>query len=157
MANHCSVKTKKLMSAKKISDLLADLNMRCFKGNLHIEYYKGENGSWGPDVWDLEYLSIGQSFGTRVCWLNSNRSFEIRHGGGGDFIWWVDNVITNEVAVVFNGIISDDGVEEKWPGVPNKYDSFKKYLYNMWKHIKEPKLKPFLDEMMSMVPPEFRF
>lgn len=134
MANHGYVKTRKLMTPEKISELLAELNVSHFKGLLKFEYSNesGNPSAWGPHVWLVRYIGKGlENEIIRVFWLNTKRSFEIRHGGGSNFYWWIDSVIINEVALKFDGTISDDGCGDKWKGKPNYCREFIEFQKKM--------------------------
>jgi hypothetical protein len=158
MANHCRVKTKKKMTPAGILRVFRDLNATILKGNLGIvfpDYVDGVEDD--PNTWQVVYLSDRKEWVRRMCWLNSSRSFELRHSsGGGHFAWWIATVITNEVAVRFDGVIEDDGVDEKWPGVPNKYDRFDDYLKDMLSCIPKKHRKEMLTLYKKLAPPEFR-
>lgn len=159
MANHGFVKTRKKLTVENISQLLDELNKTHFKSGFKIEYHKGDEHSWGPHVWMLKYPSKDHDgdWGTRVCWLNTSRSFEMRHGGGGDFIWWADTLILDTIAVRFDGKVNDEGCEGKWPGTPDKISTFAKYMQRRWDHVKNPDTKKFLlESTLELTPPEFR-
>lgn len=160
MANHAYVTTKKKMTPALITEMLNRLNQERFRGILKIEYSDetGNKSAWGPHVWLIKIGENGE-FGSRVCWLNTGRKFEIRHGGGGDFIWWVDISICNEIAVLFNGKISDDGGDGKWDGAPNKYKTWADHFARIHKLALErhKDTLPFFKQMFNEeVPPEFQ-
>lgn len=120
MANHGFVKTKRFMNFDRVQNLLEDLNLRLFNNKLQIEsFFQKEKPNIG---WNVKY----EDYGSLSFWLNSFRFFEIRHSSNG-FMWWIDSVILNEIAVCFNGIISDEGVSEKWYGTRNKHNDFWKF------------------------------
>ena len=138
MANHANVYTARKMTPEKITELIEGLNHRIFKDLLIVRYEKGDvnEGSLGNHMWFItvkggEHEYKGQTnhrFGQRVCWLNRSRHFEMRHGGGGNFIWWVDSAIMNEIALRFKGRwIDDSGCDDEY-GTEGKYDVFKDYL-----------------------------
>lgn len=159
MANHGWVKTRRQIKPEQITAILNDLNESLFKGNLQIEYHIStpENPSWGPHTWLLTYLSEGQEWMTRVCWLETKHHFEMRHGGGSRFAWWIDTAILNEVAVRFNGTIGDDGHGDQWKGVANKFNSFSEYMELSWDHVKDAKLKKEIIKLeCEFVPKEFQ-
>jgi hypothetical protein len=96
-------------------------------------YYDDEPGWFITIKGESEYQS-------RQCWLNSRRSFEIRHGGGSDFIWWVDQRIQDEISKVFDGRVKDDGgsgydevlttwgMADSYPEhIKNRIESYKKW------------------------------
>jgi hypothetical protein len=128
MANHGYVITKKPMTPERVTEVLETLNKRVFKGMMKIEYSNcvGDDSAWGDHVW----LVTQGEYVRRVCWLNSKRSFELRHGGD-DFEWWWDNAVTNEIACEFNGTVGDDACEGKTPGVPGEYDDPKEYCLRL--------------------------
>ena len=130
MANHGWVKSKKVIPPELVSEILDELNKKLFKGNLQIEYSIStpESPGYGEHTWVLRYVSEEKEWASRVCWLDTPKKFEMRHGGGSKFAWWIDTAILNEVAVRTNGTIYDDGDDEKSKGVPNKFDTFKSYL-----------------------------
>ena len=143
------------MTPKAISQLLDELNKTHFKGGFKIEYHKGDKNSWGPHVWMLKYPSKENNvdWGSRICWLNTSRSFEMRHGGGSDFIWWVDSLILANIAVYFNGRISDDALEGTWSGKPDEINTFTKYMQRRVNHIKNQNW--LLQLTLEVTPPEF--
>ena len=175
MANHAYVKTRKKMTPEAVTELLDRLNQTIFKGCLQVKYSKAKPGdnSWGPHVWVLTAVDDkGEEVGSRVCWLNTERSFEIRHGGGGNFIWWIDCAVCNEVAITFNGTWKDDGSEMKEKGTPGKYSRFRAFQRRMtghfWGRRNAPKDKPWNAKLEILelwgrmqleeksIPPQFR-
>lgn len=154
------------MSPEKISQMLDELNDSHFRGVLGYEYSehpKEDTSVWGPYIWMLRY--DGPKYGwfqpgqvLRPTWLNTRRSWEIRHsGGGGNFVWWIDSVVTNEVAVRFDGTISDEGVGNKWKGEPGKYKNFQEFQEMMTRHVKDETTKRWLyqQEQELFVPEAF--
>ena len=100
IANHSNVFTKKHITGPKITALLNHLNETVLFGVLIIS----------PSVDETEWhITIVDTRDYRVCWLNSRRHFEIRHGGGSDFIWWIDHLIQDAISKEFNGRVKDDG------------------------------------------------
>lgn len=161
MANHAYVKSATPIEANLIASLLGDLNERLFKRCLRIDYHESDDSSaWGPHCWVLTFVSAedGQEYAGRVCWLNPDGSFEIRHGGGSNFAWWIDHAITNEVAVRTNSAIEDDcDMDLKVPGVPDRYASFGAYACGFFQHVKTAEQRgKILADAASWIPPEFR-
>lgn len=158
MANHGYVKTRKAMPAAEISQLIADLNTSLFRGVLNIDYSAsdGTDGAYGPHTWVLAYRARNIDWVRRVCWLESPTHFEMRHGGGSRLAWWMDTAILNEVAVRFDGDITDDGNEGKWQGVPDKYNKFSDYMDLTVQHVKDSALRAEILRMeMLMIPEEW--
>lgn len=159
MANHGWVKTRKKMKPEQISAMLNELNESLFKGNLEIDYHLSTltEPGWGEHTWELTYKSENKEWMHRVCWLETSRHFEMRHGGGSYFAWWIDTLILNEVAVRFNGTIYDDGGGEKTKGVPNKFNCLKEFMNSMLPYVKDENVKKQLMKFeYELVPPEFK-
>lgn len=98
--------------------------------------------------------------------MDSGRKLTMRHGGGSDFAWWLDAAILNEVSVVYDGIISDEGISDKWKGEPEKYDDWPTYrnllkcdLYNKPPEMSAEQFQGILALMREWdaktIPPEF--
>ncbi len=147
MANHCYVKTKKKMTPELISGVLNNLNVNIFKNNLQIEYAIGDKNSWGPHLWFVDYQSPIDNikYAERVMWLKTSCHFELRHGGGGEFAWWMDHVITNQLALKFNGTITDDGLGDQEIEI-------KVGNYDLLEYLNKSKNKSLLE----FIPQEFR-
>lgn len=158
MANHGWVKTRKVVTDEKINEMFADLNTRVFNGKLRIESYIGQAYCSDRDVtcWTVSYYSHGKCYASRTCHLESSRHFEVRHSSGATFAWWLDVVCLNEVAVLFNGTIYDDGVDDKIKGVPNKYDDFADFVKLMFKHHKPALKRVLLKFERTRFPTEYR-
>lgn len=158
MANHGYVKTRKPMLAVEVTQLLDELNTSLFSGVLDIDYSEsdGTGGTYGRHTWLLVYRSRNIEWVRRVCWLNSPMHFEMRHGGGSRLAWWMDTAILNEVAVRFDGDITDDGCGGEEPGVPGKYNKFSDYMALTMQHVTEPSQRAAVLQMeMLMVPEEW--
>ena len=159
MANHGWVYTYRWLTPERINEVIFDLNQRLFSGNLK---YTWVDRGWNQrPTWELEYISpIDEKvYYKRTCWLQSMRHFELRHGPGSNFTWWIDSVILNEIAVRFSGMIHDDGVElETWMGQANKHDDLFEYIAM---HYRRPNGSLFgwkwlIKLEIKTVPPELR-
>lgn len=140
MANHAYVKTRKPMTADSINQMLAKLNEELWKGLVSVEC---EETSWllRYNGHDEQFWKSGDEI--RAFWLDSSRCFTMRHGGGGLWVWWIDFAITNQVALQFNGRITDEGVPGKIEGIPGKYDDFKDFCYDFYRGTS------FLDKILA--------
>jgi hypothetical protein len=174
MANHAHVITKKKMTPEKITLLIDRLNGTMFRGLLKTVYTDctGQTGCWGKHVWQITVKggeferegNVYHRYGSRVCWLNSSRHFEIRHGGGGSWIWWIDSAICNEIALEFDGYVMDDSDGEKEPGVKDEYADFDAYLIrsnidsSFSDEVKARKMKFIKSKFIQEnIPPVFRW
>lgn len=125
MANHAFVTTKRHMTPEKVRAVLDRLNQEIFFGCLEIEdtMYSDDEPGW------FIHVKGESEYQVRQCWLNNRQSFEIRHGGGSDFLWWVDQRIQDEISKVFDGRVKDesgsgyDEVLTSW-GMPDSYPEY---------------------------------
>lgn len=151
MANHGYVKTRKPMTVEAVHSLVVNLIDSHFKdhvrlvreNNCFVLYYSGP-----------EFDYIKQDNLIRIFWLESPTEFEMRHGGGGNWHWWIDSVILNEIAVEFDGIITDDGIDGSIEHEPNKWPEFKDYNQDMAKHVQGELKKTFVMQMGQELAPE---
>lgn len=140
MANHAWVKTHRKMTPEAISEIIDRLNKTLFKNCIKVEYHKSTKAEpgWGEHTWMLTAINPDDpkiEYGTRVCWLEKPTRFEMRHGGGTNFMWWIDHAICNEVAVQFNGGWYDDADGVRREGTPGKYRRFREYNRRMYGHF----------------------
>ncbi len=151
MANHGYVITKKHMTREKVTESLNKLNKELLFDCLNIELCDFDSGE---QAWSITVDGTNDS---RVCWLNNRQSFEIRHGGGSPFIWWIDSLIQDTISKEFDGRVKDDGCTEGWDTVIKTWntpltfpESFKKqenclftnlYLWRRWRRNYPKKYK----------------
>jgi hypothetical protein len=138
MANHATVKTQTEMTVEQVKDLLAELNKSLFKGLLKFEFDGETTPTWAV-------VLNGQQI--RYFWLNSPTEWEIKHGGGGHFYWWVDFAVTNAIALRFDGVIIDDGDGIEHKGEEGKYDNFGEFVDRMHVHIPDDDVKKALMQL----------
>ena len=125
MANHGFVTTKKWLTGDRVEEALKDILEERFESKIP---YKRTN----------DYFEIGFEcpwvFG---FWVENCHKLEFRHASP-EWCWWVMCVIQNEFAIRYNGLISDEGVEEKWKGEPNKYPTFRSWIAIRYRNMKNP-------------------
>lgn len=122
MANHGFITTKRQLTVEKLKAALDEINKRRFRGLLEL-----------PPDGDSGFVITVKDLVERPIWVASRRKIEIRHScGGGDFAWWIDAVVLNDLALAFDGVISDEGVGDKWRGVENKYPRYLDFKKAMW-------------------------
>jgi len=115
MANHSFVTTRKFLKADQVEEDLKFILNKRFAGK--ISYTR-----------DGEYFEVGFEWPYHVpFWVENVHKLEFRNQVP-DWCWWVQNILHNEFALLYNGWISDEGVGEKWRGIPNKYPAFHSYL-----------------------------
>lgn len=134
MANFGYVKSRKKIDPVRLNTMLEQLNQARFHGNLVIDYSGDDNPSW-----NIRYVSSHdhKEYASRYCWLGTSRTFSMRHGGGGTFAWWVDQTIINEVALLFNGTITDDaeGPKRRYQGEQDYYPVYRDFFNMMNNHL----------------------
>jgi hypothetical protein len=160
MANHAYVKIRKPLFTKEIiGDLLNNINKVYLKNLMQIKYSFSKEDN--KHYWDITIIEKKKEYGYRSMWLNSNKSFEIRHGGGQNFIWWVDNLICNTLVKQFNGTWHDDAFSEKilYNEKINSFEEFIKEMHFYDKYTKQNKelfYRYNVQQQMIFTPPSLR-
>lgn len=162
MANHGYVTSRKFIRKEMVDRALTKINEKFLFGEMKIEYFEAEEGNtYNTHYWHVWFENDkGESFEERNMWIpyKKPKTFEIRHGGGSDFIWWVDLLIRNAVATECNGMISDDADNcrepaETYPSLP-----FRKHKIRQWLDIELPlsrirmMLKSYKDHYGDIIP-----
>lgn len=144
MANHGFVNLPLTITVEELHAALDEINKKRFKGLLRVEYDEpsktfevivGKGKKF--EEHRLIFLRDDYDFSKDSKWepQGSATRIEIRHGGGSRFIWWIDCVITNELAIKFNGYITDEGTgDEVIKSRPGLWPTFRTYLeefYNL--------------------------
>jgi len=148
MGNHAFVKKTKGMTPAGITQLLNDLNQSRFYGKLSITM-EGEN------CWIIDLVEKGHEFVHLRCYIE-NKNFEMCHYHHGSLGWWVDNTIVNEVALKFDGTISDDAGPETWKGRRGFRKTFREHMEAEIKSYGKYGSKMMFRLGMRSVPKEFR-
>ena len=114
MSNHGYVTSKRWFKADQIEEDLKEIVSRRF-GFIPIK--RDDNG-----------FAIGFGYPYEVeMWVENVHKLEFRNPMP-QWCWWIQTVIQNELAIKYNGIISDEGVSEKWKGKANKYPTYDDWL-----------------------------
>jgi len=149
MANHGFVKCKKKVTFEALGKALVEINQDRFDNYLDIS--EGHE-SWivtCPNYWGRGDMPI---------WLKTSRTIETRHQHGGDLWWWVDSVITNELALKFNGRIADEGVSDTWDAKEEYYPTYQSWCEMMINHIEDPEHRAICFKNHNLgVPKQFQF
>lgn len=119
MANLGYIHTKTSLSKKKILPLVEEFNKTFFNNTLKFDYVKEER---------LFVLSHPKLESPRMFWIEHSKKLEVRHGCGSQFAWWIDTLLRHFLASKLDGVITDDGFNERVKGTPEKYLSFKQYM-----------------------------
>lgn len=117
MANHSFVTTRKFLKVDQVeADLQYILNKRF-----------GNKMSFTRDG---DYFLVGFEWPYQVpLWLENVHKLEFRNGGP-DWCWWVQTILHNEFALLYNGWISDECCDERWRGTPDHYPTIDSYFKN---------------------------
>ncbi len=101
---------------------------------------------------ELVKIDGGIKFGTEQgleIYTESHRKLSIKHPLQFGFWQYVMSVILNELGVLTDATLSDQGIEERWQPVHNKYKSYKDYVNKMTNHyskdLKEMEVKLYMD------------
>lgn len=147
MANHGYITTKKHLTTELLTAALNKISRERFGGKIRVEGpFPDAEDNWGHGT-HLVHVAEGVSY---PVWLSSHRKIEICHGPGTIVYWWVETVIINDLAVAFNGDISDDGVGRMGKGEPGKYPTFTSYLDAM--RISKPMRQYHLSDARELCP-----
>lgn len=126
MANHGYVTTRKHLSVEKVDAAIREIVTKHFGDEItKIEAGPGEGGdikhSWWIEFCDDEYRGFS-------VWLMSQRKLEFRHPLGMGVERWAQHIMVEELALKFEGMISDEGVPgERWAPEVDKIGTFYKW------------------------------
>lgn len=121
MANHSFITSRKIFKQKQVIKDVEEILAKHVRKNYTIQY---EGDAIFIDVWhdDKVYYTAVH------MWIANKNKLEFRNRFPGEFGTWIHFLIQNELALKYNGHISDEGVNETWRGEPNKYDTYKAYI-----------------------------
>lgn len=131
MANHGFVSSKKHFKKEQVLLDLQEINERRFKGLLKIE-----DGAYGnKGAWFVSYQDKGWNYPVGFhIWIRSARMLEHRHTRSWGY--YIELVFAEEMGAKYNGIMSDEGISEKWKPEPGKYSSYSTWLDILYEHAK---------------------
>lgn len=142
MANHGFVTTRKTLTPEMVDRDIREIVERRFKNKLEIKYDKVSENSPKKGTYDIWagwefHLPIPSKNDKRdwyydfTAWIMSPHKLEFRHPHA-DWAFWAQScVLQEELAYRYNGIISDEGVSERWKSSPErlkKYATYRKWL-----------------------------
>lgn len=152
MANHGYVYTKKSVSDEELLKMLEEINDKIFAGTLDIQegdgyderaYYfitsKHFNENYDAvEVWISDEKEYGYAIGhgdfveyDKPKIIGERTVVEFRHGHRSEVFWWLEGVFRENIADKLNGLVGDDGYEEREKPRPEKFKTFEDYLnYN---------------------------
>ena len=129
MANHGFVTTRKWLNPEQIRQDLEEIIDRRFKGKLQI----CEEGS-AEDVpfWcQIEPKNMNEPWEYKFSvQLTTGRKLEFRHPPN-DWAFWAQVVFQNELGEKYEGMISDEGVEERWRPIAEKFPTYKSWVHHL--------------------------
>lgn len=145
MANHGFVTTRRILTPEVVDKDIREIVKRRFKDEVEVTLTKhSEKPSKHPfeghefwDIWALWHFEPKSraikedrrhSFSFET-WQMSHRKLEFRHPHG-EWAWWAQMTIQNELAYKYDGTISDEGVEERWKVTPERLKKY--YHYRDW-------------------------
>ena len=118
--NHGFVIPSGTVSEKKLEALLREIVRERWGDLVRVEAMpRGWEVAWGTDY--ACHLFV---------WLASPRKIEMRKGMG-DLSSWLQDLVRETLANRLNGKCGDEGVDNRWVGKPEGYQTFKQW----WGHI----------------------
>lgn len=124
MGNHSHVSSPRKLDFTTVDKQIAEINERCFQGYFRIERgYWGYEDGWCFHIEDREH----PIFGFHIT--ETKRKIEGGHPRPGlQWCYWAWAVFQNELGVLWNGRIGDEGVGETWAPAKDKYPTLNDYF-----------------------------
>jgi len=158
MGNQTYVSSPRRLDFEAVDAQIREINERRFGGYFTIKRSKPESyiGADGWEFWCDAY-DLSALFGYRL--LDTKRRITGGHARPG-WRWadWCVAVFENELGAAWGGRISDDGVEETWAPVADKYPTFREWQA-MWfegSFMAEKFVAPMREHEISEVPEALR-
>jgi len=144
MANHGHVRVRgRLCNADQIDKDLRRIIERRFQDHLVVDRDETGDGSY----WVVT-IKGSETHGWS-CWVETRRTLEFRHPRG-DFLNYTQTVVQHELAALYNGWITDEGVEGKWDPDVNKFRKFTDWLDMFGPQMRELGLKYTPEELREL-------
>lgn len=177
MANHGYVTTRRKLTPEQVDQDIREIVKRRFKGEVEVEYEKlsekpTKRRSEGWEFWNIwaswrfrpKSEELWKKFGGEFStWIMSHRKLEFRHPHG-DWAWWAQMILQDELALKYGGTISDEGVSERWKVTPHmirKYRHFKNWVFRRWnqrhnKALPKEKRDAYMKMELDFIPEPLR-
>ena len=75
--------------------------------------------------------------GKEIDVIGKSKHIEFRHPFE-DPMWWIELILTNQIAHAFNGKMSDDGTEGKWEPNTDKYKTYRDWAEHWNRKARRP-------------------
>lgn len=151
MANHGKIHCRKTPKPEQIEAKLQELCKTKFKDYVGVRPMTDREHGWALSVQGVPKFHDGSV----LIWIRSPRVLETRHQFSSDFMWWVSWTICHELGVLFNGMLSDEGVSERWKPVHNKYPTFLDYHKMKWSRTYQ-QYPVFAHQLLKLIPKPLR-
>lgn len=147
MGNLTFVTTRKKIDPDKITEVLNDMNESYFQNKLIIDFNGDDKTAW--------IITYNDNY-VRGCMWNRKKKISMKHGTGGYFYYWIHCVAMNQLALAFNGKLSDEGIDGSWEPEENYCRTFDAFLDTMYAHIDDEDKKAYLVNLeKEYTPKEF--
>jgi hypothetical protein len=115
MGNIAYITTRKHVKSYDMMSLLQDINQRRFDGKMTIRDH--------CEGWEISYQHWENAWETIWIHPESTRKVGAKHPHS---VWmpYVFVVFLEELGALTNGVMSDEGVSERWKPNPKKYSSW---------------------------------
>lgn len=150
MGNIAYITTRKQIKSYDMMSLLDKINKKRFNGKITI--------TPAHDGWEISYGKDG-TYGWGF-WIHpdSPRKLACKHPIG-SWMGYVFVVFQEELAKLTNGILSDEGVSDRWKPKPHKYPSYQSWieiLYSGAKEIYPDRFQEILEFELKFAPEDMR-
>jgi len=130
VSNHAFLSVRGRLKAVAVIDAdLRKIVARRFKGCVQVSSCDYDYGPENEPMWHV-CISGHENMCSWNIWVASRRKLETRHSHG-DVNSWTQAVVLNELAVLYDGLLSDEGVPDIWKGTARKYPTLGSYMKAM--------------------------
>lgn len=153
MANNGYISFKKNLTSKQIDNDLRAIITKRFGSDLVVESNCDDSDEFW--YWTVKPFNNNENplleFSVEQI---SKRKFSFHHPKN-KFAFWVQTLIQDELALLYNGTISDEGVSEKWKVIKVEHESFVSFLKEEALFCSDPVFFEKIYKMELKMIPEF--
>jgi hypothetical protein len=145
MANHGFVTTRKKLTPEQVDQDIREIVLRRFGGNVEVEYNKcsknppskGSHNWWAH--WEMKAKArfpkdVPDYMFEFAASIMSPHRLDFRHPHA-DWAFWAQMAVQEELALKYDGTVSDEGVSERWKVTPKtieKYQHYRVWVHHRW-------------------------
>lgn len=131
MANYGFLTTRYKLTADRVHADILDIVRIRFRDLLQVQRrdFNKRETLWGVQPKRAVRDAYMYEFEARLL---TPHKMQFRHPPN-QWAFWAQVVITNDLALRYNGLISDEGVCEKWRGKPGVYPTYRSWLLGLYR------------------------